>query len=235
MAFITNINKSSVPTNTDLFDRESNVTVIQRSARGVAQGRAAVGMHNYVATVAMNRELKQGASQGDLLDLCGISQGQMSKMIQVVRAIEAHTAGADVAVEGLPESKVDFEKLETQRSNLVTFWGFVKDRNPDTPDCYETLKALIGDDGEERAKALPVVQTILGSPSSAYRIANGEVFHEEDPRSKAEDDEPGDEPGDDDDEPTAWQDLIKQALVQARHQGATVSDVVAVVNAAYKD
>lgn len=225
------LRKSDVPV-VDMLSADDEYKAIRASVAGEYRGRAVSAVHQYVMGVAVNRRVKAGDSQSDLVSEYGVPQSMLNKLNGVTRVLDSHVNGDDKAFENLPN--VDREKVAEQRKNLTTYWGHVWDGREDAPSFLGTASGLIGDSGEDRARALVAMWDTFGSPSSAYQVAIGAKIHENDPRNEDNEGEQDDQDGEQDAEPTPWQDRLAALVAQAKLEGATASDILRVVNDALK-
>lgn len=152
-----------------------------------------------------------GMTQTNLATSFGISTSYVSKAIKVGRLF------ADIA----KGSSDDGSALE-RWGNLSTYWHH-ENGNHMSGDMFV---AAMGDEGAARGEALQSIGATFGSLEYVYTIAEGKRFHADDPRSlKGDGDEPsGDEPTDDDDEPTpsvSGEELIARGVRKMRESGAT--------------
>ena len=233
--------------NVDLFTGDDLDRGMTAAVRHAGQGRDATNSANYVQAVIYDRIVHDTeVSQGEFCESHNVKQANLSKQGTVIRAIRWHLEGDsyELKVRAQRKGETTVEKLPGQAANLLEWWSYSHgDDLTKVPSFHDFAKGLIGDDGEKRIESLKQALEVYGAPSSAYRIANGEVFHPADPRSQVDADDDGDtegedgeagEEGDGEGETTPWQDRMTALVAQATLEGATPSEILAVVNAALK-
>ena len=229
--------------NVDLFTGDDLERGMNTAVAHQGHGRDAVNSANYVQAVIYDRVVHDTEmTPGEWCENHSVKQAQLSKMGTVVRAMRWHLEGDKYADKVRTQRKGDaaVEKLPKQAANLLEWWSYSHgDDLTKVPSFHDFAANLIGDDGEKRIESLKQALEVYGAPSSAYRVANGEIFHPADPRSMdtETDDDETDESGDDetdDDTKVSWQDRLTALIAQATLEGASPSDILAVVNAALK-
>jgi hypothetical protein len=198
---------------------------------GEATGRAKVAANNYGLGTVFDRivNVRHNGERGvqrQQADKFGIPQSSFSKSMQV----------AEVARNLLTDVQDITEEMLVKRNNLITFWSYTYEGVEGAPNMTETFEGLGSDVGEDRVAAIVALVNTYGAPSSAYNVMVGAKFHENDPRALERSDDEGEDQGDQgesgEDDKTPWQDRLAALVTQATLEGATPSEILAVVNAA---
>lgn len=219
------VNRSDVPI-VDMITDQDETKALHKGVKLVGKGRGITGIGKWVAGIAANAIItRSGQTVSKLAEEQQVSQADVSKGYGVVSVFGWEARTQDGPIDPEMAVKVD---------NLKAFWAFHWAANPvDHPAFLTVAAGLTGQTGDDRADAICVVQDVYGAPSSAYMVATGAKFHEDDPRNLVESGDDGDDGDDDEQGETDFLEMLRNAASQCHTHGVTVTEVLAVVNEVY--
>lgn len=211
----------------------STVSEINRAVEYVrgsyARHGRAVAADTFAVAVVADAQVRVAAaaiSAGDVADLLGVSQGTVSQGARVVAACRFHATGAHV--EGLSDGKA--AKVVAGAVRLDGFWAAATVGTHREGSFRTVCEHLVGDDGARRGWAIGEMVAVFGSLSAAYKVAIGaDGAGGADGGPAGDDASDGDVPDSRDSGPASGLDMIAKAILVAKDQGHTVSEIAAFV------
>lgn len=202
---------------------ECNDAVLKVAGR--EHGRTvSAGLDGYVLGIALSRTHRFGGNMtgSEVATAHGVSNTFVSDGLAVgdVLAVIADGGTDRIAEYRTP---LQVSKLTVWAENLRAVWA--DSQGAHTLGQFAGFAVDVhGDDADKRSVAIVGLYNVLGDVHAVKGAMRDGV--------PAGDDD-GDDAGDDDDAPTAWQAMLANVLSVAISQGATVSEVLTIVDATF--
>lgn len=222
--------------NVSLFTADGVASALDSIDRHQGNGTVAVRTAEYRRAVIIDASVVDyDMKQREVVADRGYSQGALSQHLTVARAVRAHVEGDQYTVK-LGDSQREKVPGQIDRLRQVFDWKV----NDPTVLFHDWCKAMISPDGDEAVPALRRAVEVFGAISGAYGVANGKgslwsAYCEANGIDESDESDESDEQDEsDDDTKVSWQDRMAALVAQAKMEGATPSEILAVVNAALK-
>jgi hypothetical protein len=155
----------------------------------------------------------------------GIGVGIVAGTVSMVRQVGSIASYAKSGYDGTSKfNSLTEAKCDAYLARVEAWYGFETAGTPSAPTLRSLFTDLLEHDGDVRLSAIQTVREIFGNVTKIYTIATGKCVHPDAPA-------PAPAPDDDDDKGDTWQGMLGRALDAARSQGATDTEVMAIVRA----